>query len=63
MTSGNGDVDLVPDVAQIFAPFAHEPAVPFNFIAATTVVIPSGSAIPNGAVAITVTGQLTAQPD
>jgi hypothetical protein len=62
MTSGSGDVELSPDVEQIFAPFAHDPAVPFNFIAAATIVLPSGSPIPNGAVSITVTGQLTAKP-
>lgn len=62
MTSEGGDVELAPDVEQIFAPFAHDPAVPFNFIAAATVVVPSGTAIPNGAVTITVTGQLTAKP-
>jgi hypothetical protein len=62
MTSADGDVELSADVEQIFAPFAHDPAVPFNFIAATTVVIPSGSAIPNGSVAISVTGQVTATP-
>jgi hypothetical protein len=61
MMSGDGLVDIVPDAEQIFARYAHEPATPFNFIAATTIVLPSGSPIPNGSVAITVTGQVTAQ--
>jgi hypothetical protein len=61
MTSGDGLVDIAPDAEQIFAQYAHQPAVPFNFVAATTVVLPSGSLIPNGRVSITVTGRVTVQ--
>jgi hypothetical protein len=61
MTSGDGLVVIVPDAEQIFATYAHDPATPFNFIATTTVVIPSGSLIPNGRVDITVTGQISAE--
>jgi hypothetical protein len=60
MANGDGLVDLSPDSEQIFATYAHELATPFNFIATTTIVIPSGSPIPSGRVDITVTGQLTA---
>ena len=61
MMSGDGLVAIVPDAEQIFAAYAHDPATPFNFIATTTVVIPSGSLIPQGKVDITVTGQISAQ--
>jgi hypothetical protein len=60
MTSGDGLVDIVPDAEQIFAKYAHELGTPFTFIAMTTVVVPSGSRIPNGHVAISVTGQISA---
>jgi hypothetical protein len=60
MANGDGSVDISPDAEQIFAPYAHAPATPFNFIATATVVIPSGSPIPNGRVDLTVTGQVSA---
>jgi hypothetical protein len=60
MTSGDGMVDIVPDAQQIFAQYAHQLGTPFNFIATTTIVIPSGSPIPNGHVDISVTGQVSA---
>jgi len=60
MTSGDGNVDIVPDADSVFAQYAHALGTPFNFIATTTVVVPSGSPIPNGRVEVTVTGQVSA---
>lgn len=61
MANGDGQADISPDAEQIFAPYAHAPSTPFTFIATTTVVIPSGSPIPNGRVELTVTGQVSAE--
>jgi hypothetical protein len=60
LTSGDGLVEIAPNAEQVFARYAHEPATPFNFIATTVVVIPSGSPIPSGSVALSVTGQVSA---
>jgi hypothetical protein len=53
-------VDLDPNGGAAFTDYAHHFGTPFNFIAATTVVIPSGSPIPSGRVNITVQGTATA---
>lgn len=60
MTDATGAVRLEDDAEQIFARYAAEFATPFTFLATTTVVVPSGSPIPNGRVDITVTGQVSA---
>lgn len=58
----SGDVALESDSQQTFAGFARNFRTPFNFIASTTVVVRSGSAIPTGAVDISVTGSVSVQP-
>ncbi|HEY2903115.1 MAG TPA: hypothetical protein VGL59_21210 [Polyangia bacterium] len=58
--SGTDDVALDPSGASAFADHAHHFGTPFNFIATTTVVIPSGSPIPSGSVTVTVQGTATA---
>ena len=60
MTSGDDMVDLEPGSDVVFANYAHEFGTPFNFIAAATVVVASGSPIPHGKVVITITAQVTA---
>ena len=59
-SSGSDDVALDPDGAAAFTDRAHHFGTPFNFIGTTTVVIPSGSAIPSGSVTVTVQGTATA---
>jgi hypothetical protein len=61
MTPANGDVVKEPDADATFAMFGHAISTPFNFIATTTVVIPSGSPTPTGMVSITVNGTVTAK--
>jgi hypothetical protein len=54
--SGEDMVDLAPNAGAVFADKAHHFGTPFNFIARTSVVIPSGSPIPSGRVNLTVQG-------
>jgi hypothetical protein len=61
MTTPDADVKLASNSKAVFNKYAHAFGTPFNFIATTTVVVPSGTPIPNGRVDITVTGQLSAQ--
>ncbi len=42
--------------------FAHNFGTPFVFLGRTTVLVPGGSPLPNGAIALTITGQLAAKP-
>jgi hypothetical protein len=58
--TGDDTVDLDPSGGAAFTDYAHHFGTPFNFIAATTVVIPSGSPIPSGRVNIIVQGTATA---
>jgi hypothetical protein len=60
MTGGDDMVILEPGSEVVFANYAHEFGTPFNFIAAATIVVASGSPIPHGKVAITITAQVTA---
>ena len=46
----------------MFETFASNLSTPFNFIAATTVVIASRTPVPSGAITLTVTGAVSAQP-
>jgi hypothetical protein len=54
-----GDVVLEPNAAQVLASFTSNIQAPFMFIAGTTVKV---SHAPNGAVDMTITGQLAASP-
>jgi hypothetical protein len=54
--SGEDMVVLAPNAGAVFADKAHHFGTPFNFIARTSVVIPSGSPIPSGGVNLTVQG-------
>ncbi len=57
---GEDTVVLTANAGALFADKAHHFGTPFNFIVATTVVIPSGSPVPSGRVTITVQGTATA---
>jgi hypothetical protein len=56
----SGNVVLESNAAATFSSVAHDLSKPFNFIAATTVDVPSGSPTPSGAIQITVAGMLSA---
>jgi hypothetical protein len=60
-TSRTGDVVKEPDADAVFQSFAADINAPFNFIAATTVPIPTGSPTPTGSVKITINGELSAK--
>jgi hypothetical protein len=57
-----GEVVKEPDADAVFSSFATNIDMPFNFIAATTVDIPTGSPTPTGMVDITIDGTLSATP-
>ncbi|HET6281700.1 MAG TPA: hypothetical protein VFH73_12060 [Polyangia bacterium] len=60
MMSGQAQVVLEMTAATIFAERSQHLGTPFNFIATTTVVVPSGTTIPSGGVNLTVTGRAKA---
>jgi hypothetical protein len=60
--SRSGDVIKEPDADTLFTTFATDLSMPFNFIAATNVPIPTGSPTPTGMVEIKITGLLSATP-
>ncbi len=60
-TSPSGDVVLEPNADAIFAARGHDFGTPFNFIASTTISVPSGSPTPTGMITVTVTGQAAAK--
>ena len=60
-TSPSGDVVLEPNADALFAARGHMFGTPFNFIATTTISVPSGSPTPNGAITVTVTGKAAAK--
>jgi hypothetical protein len=57
-----GQVVKEADADAAFSSFATNIDVPFNFIATTTVVIPTGSPTPTGMVDVTIDGMLSATP-
>jgi hypothetical protein len=59
-TNPTGAVQKDPGADHAFEVYAGNLSTPFNFIASTTVVIPSGTPIPSGQVTITVTVTLAA---
>jgi hypothetical protein len=56
----SGTVQKAPSADQTFSMYAANLSTPFEFIAGTTVVIPSGSPIPSGQLTISVTVTLSA---
>lgn len=58
--TGEDTVDLDPEGGAAFTNAAHHFGTPFNFIAATTVIVSSGAPIPSGRVSITVQGTASA---
>jgi hypothetical protein len=56
----SGAVQKSPSADQTFSMYAGNLSTPFEFIAGTTVVIPSGTPVPSGHVTITVTVTLSA---
>ena len=62
MSTSPGRVTLEPGANAAFASFAADPSMPFAFIGATTIKIPSGSPTPTGAIQIVVSGQLSVGP-
>jgi hypothetical protein len=59
--SQSGDVILEPDADAVFSARGQMFGTPFNFIATTTVVVPSGSPTPMGMITVTVTGKISAK--
>lgn len=57
-----GDVVKDPGADAAFAVFAADLSAPFNFIAATSLSIATGSPVPTGMVEITINGTLSATP-
>jgi hypothetical protein len=53
----DGDVTKEPDADQTFSARGHDFGTPFNFIATTTITIPSGSPTPSGKIDVTIKGQ------
>jgi len=57
-----GDVTLEPDSQKTLSSFARNFAVPFKFLARTTIVVRGGQPIPSGSVDVLVRGRLSVQP-
>ena len=62
MSTAPGRVMLEPTANASLASFAANPSMPFVFIGATTIKVPSGTPIPTGAIQIVVSGQLSVGP-
>jgi hypothetical protein len=58
--TANGDVIKEPGADDLFISYGHNFGTPFNFIAATTVVIPSGTAV-SGTADVTISGKIAAK--
>jgi hypothetical protein len=59
--NASGDVILEPDADAVFSARGQMFGTPFNFIATTTIVVPSGSPSPQGMITVTVTGKIAAK--
>jgi hypothetical protein len=57
----SGDVVKDPGADALFIMYGQNFGTPFNFIAATTVVVPTGSPAPTGMVDITINGKIAAK--
>jgi hypothetical protein len=60
-TSPSGDVVLEPNSDAVFSARGQMFGTPFNFIAATTISVPSGSPTPTGMITVTITGTVAAK--
>ena len=60
-STASGDVVKEPGADDLFIMYGHNFGTPFNFIATTTVVVPSGSPTPMGMITVTVTGKISAK--
>jgi hypothetical protein len=58
--TASGDVVKEPGADALFTMYGHNFGTPFNFIAATTVVIPSGTQV-SGMVDVTINGKIAAK--
>lgn len=58
--TASGDVVKEPGADDLFIMYGHDFGTPFNFIAATTVVIPSGTQV-SGMVDVTISGKIAAK--
>jgi len=54
------DVQKAPGADATFTKYGHDLATPFNFIATTTVIVPTGTT-PSGMVDVTINGKLAAK--
>jgi hypothetical protein len=59
-TNASGDVVKAPNADALFIMYGQNFGTPFNFIASTTVVVPTGTN-PSGMVDITINGQIAAK--
>jgi hypothetical protein len=59
-SNASGNVEKEPGADDLFIMYGHNFGTPFNFIATTTVVIPSGTA-PGGMVDVTINGKVSAK--
>jgi hypothetical protein len=59
--NSSGDVILEPNADAVFSARGQMFGTPFNFIATTTVVVPSGSPTPQGMITVTITGKIAAK--
>jgi len=61
-TSPSGDVVKTAAADTLFSSYVSNFATPFNVLASATVIVPSGSPNPTGAISITLTGSIAAKP-
>jgi hypothetical protein len=60
--SPSGDIVQTSNAGALFTAYCTDFAMPFNVLATTVVVVPSGSPTPTGAISITITGSVSAKP-
>jgi hypothetical protein len=60
--SPSGDIVQSANAGALFTAYCTNFATPFNVLATTTVIVPSGSPTPTGAISITITGTISAKP-
>jgi hypothetical protein len=60
--SQSGDITKTAAADSLFSSYATNVSTPFNVIASATVIVPSGSPNPTGAISITITGTISAKP-
>ena len=58
--SPSGDITKTSSADALFTSYCQNFATPFNVLASTIVVVPSGSPTPTGAISITITGSIAA---